>query len=314
MLIFGEKKYVETPFTSEAELERVVEAHHEDIFGSLSIYLQKQLVTTTGGDGSVPDGFVIDPESRRWYIVEVELSQHSVWSHIAPQVAKQIIGATQPETKQLLIDAAINQIRDDDEYTDILRDMDTDALGVHKLFQTILDTEPIVGMPIDKVSSDHREWAATLRNDVKLWVVSKYAEWGNQSNIIYQIPEEFSPTVDTAEEHAQEEEGRSKAYHAVTVKDLLDAGLIRAGETLTYTYGLGGRNRKPYNAVVLENGSIETEGEVFTSLSYASNHILELAGSRRKTSNGWRCWKNSRGEQLIDVRARYLKSGAGSTT
>ncbi len=313
MLIFGEKKYVETPFTSEAELERVVEAHHEDIFGSLSIYLQKQLVTTTGGDGSVPDGFVIDPESRRWYIVEVELSQHSVWSHIAPQVAKQIIGATQPETKQLLIDAAINQIKDDDEYTDILRDMDTDALGVHKLFQTILDTEPIVGMPIDKVSSDHREWAATLRNDVKLWVVSKYAEWGNQSNVIYQIPEEFSPTVDTAEEHAQQDEGRG-TYYGVTVKDLIDAELVRVGETLTYTYGKGGRNRKPYSGIVLEDGSIETEGKAFAALSYAALHIIEKAGSERKTSNGWWAWKNSRGERMKELRARYLKSGAVSTT
>ena len=157
MLIAADKKYVETPFTSEAELEQVVEAHHHDIFGSLSVYLPKQLVSTTGGEGSIPDGFVIDPEARRWYIVEVELSTHSVWSHIAPQVAKQIIGTTHPATTRQLIDAAINKIRNDDEYTDSLQEMDIDALDVHRLFQTILDTEPIVGMPIDKVSADHRE-------------------------------------------------------------------------------------------------------------------------------------------------------------
>ena len=46
MLISSDKKFIETPFTSEAELEKVVEAHHEDIFGSLSISLPKQLVKT----------------------------------------------------------------------------------------------------------------------------------------------------------------------------------------------------------------------------------------------------------------------------
>ena len=44
MLISSDKKFIETPFESEAELEKVVEEHHEDIFGSLSIYLPKQLV------------------------------------------------------------------------------------------------------------------------------------------------------------------------------------------------------------------------------------------------------------------------------
>ena len=58
MLIIGEKKYVETSFTSEEEWETVVEKHYEHIFGPLSVYLPKQLVSTKGGEGAVPDGFV----------------------------------------------------------------------------------------------------------------------------------------------------------------------------------------------------------------------------------------------------------------
>ena len=314
MLIGSDKKFIETPFASEAELEKVVEEHHEDIFGSLSIYLPKQLVKTTGGEGSVPDGFVIDPESRRWYIVEVELSIHSVWSHVAPQVAKQIIGATQPTTKRLLIDAAINKIRDDNEYTDMLSEMDIVALDVRRLFQTILDTEPIVGMPIDKISADHREWAATLRNDVKLWIISKYAEWGNQSNVIYQIPEEFSPTVDTAEEHAQIKEGRNVNYYGVSISDLLHAGLLQVGEELTFDYGPSGQNKSTYIATVGSDGTIQTDGTVFSSLSYAALHHITKVKPSRTTENGWFVWKTKTGVRLENIRAKYLKSITMSNT
>jgi hypothetical protein len=119
--------------------------------------------------------------------------------------------------------------------------------------------------------------------------------------------------VDTAEEHAQEEEGRSKAYHGVTVKDLIDAGLVRIGDELTYKYGLGGRNRKAYSSIVLEDGSIETEGEVFNALSYAALHVMQNAGSERQTVNGWWAWRTSDGEEMSTLRSRYITDVAFRT-
>ena len=97
-------------------------------------------------------------------------------------------------------------------------------------------------------------------------------------------------------------------YNGVTVKNLIDARLVRVGEKLTFTYGIGGRNRKTYNGIVLEDGSIETRGEVFTSLSYAANHVMEEAGAPRRAINGWWAWKNSADERLEVTRTRYLKS------
>ena len=66
--------------------------------------MPKALIKTSDGGGTIPDGFVIDLASRKWYLVEAELIQHSVWSHIAPQVTKQMIASQQTITKKILED------------------------------------------------------------------------------------------------------------------------------------------------------------------------------------------------------------------
>jgi hypothetical protein len=93
MLIFGDRRFISATFDSEAEIENVVNENAEYIFGPDSILLPKSLIKSADGFGSVPDGFAVDFAARRWFIVEAELSSHSVWSHIAPQVAKQIVAA-----------------------------------------------------------------------------------------------------------------------------------------------------------------------------------------------------------------------------
>jgi hypothetical protein len=54
-------------------------------------------------------------------------------------------------------------------------------------------------MSIDSISNDLRDWAETLKANVKLCIVKKYVESGNSENIIYEIPEESHPALDTAE-------------------------------------------------------------------------------------------------------------------
>ena len=93
MLILKEINFIQTPFDNEEELENVVIENYEYIFGPNSFYLPKKLIKTGDGTGTIPDGFAIDLENKKWFIVEAELLKHSVWSHIAPQVSKQIIAS-----------------------------------------------------------------------------------------------------------------------------------------------------------------------------------------------------------------------------
>ena len=178
MLVSDNRRFIQAPFSSEEELEQAVFDNAEYIFGPSSIYFPKALIRTREGVGTIPDGIVVDLSSRQWFVVEAELSRHSVWSHIAPQVAKQLVAATQPSSRQLLIEMAVERAREDEQVMEIFADENIDTIDIRRVLDEILETEPIIGMPIDSVSNDLREWAATLKTDVRLWIVKKYVEFG----------------------------------------------------------------------------------------------------------------------------------------
>jgi len=64
----------------------------------------------------------------------------------------------------------------------------------------IIESRPIVGIPIDHVSTDLREWAQTLKNEVKLWIVRKLVDFRDPTSVLYEIPDEFKPVFDSTEE------------------------------------------------------------------------------------------------------------------
>lgn len=108
-----EHEIIAAYFGDEQELEALVQSNADFIFGPDSIYLPKSFIRTSSGTGTIPDGFVVDIAARRWFIVEVELAAHSVWNHIAPQVARQIIAASQPATRRLLTELVIARVKED---------------------------------------------------------------------------------------------------------------------------------------------------------------------------------------------------------
>ncbi len=206
MLISGKKKYVQSPFVSADELREMVVENTDYFFGPSSFCLSKELISTRDGFGEVPDGFAIDIESRRWFVLNANFAKNDVWSQIAPKVVKQLIAAERSTTKQLLIELIIQQVRDDENMMEKLTAagifkkgdkgvFDKDVRGV---LGEIFGKSPILGMAIDEISDDLRDWAMTLRVDVKLWVVKKYADMGNSKNTLYEIPPR--PELDTTKE------------------------------------------------------------------------------------------------------------------
>lgn len=268
MLIVEGRKFVLAPFDSEEELERVVVENAEYLFGPSSIYFSKSLIATRDGAGTIPDGYVLDLSRRVWYIVEAEISRHSVWSHIAPQVAKQIIAASNPVSKQSLVDIAADRVRSDGELQERFNDEGIHTIDIRRVLAEILAKEPIVAMPIDAVKDDLREWAATLRIPVKLWIVRKYVEFGRPEVVMYEIPEEFGPIVDTGQ-NANESETELARYD-VTLADLIDAEMVHVGQRLHIPYKPRNGEHRDYVATITEDGSIQLLGRQFSSPSYAA--------------------------------------------
>lgn len=306
MLISNDKQFLQTPFENEKELEQVVVQNADYIFGPGSIYLPKRLIHTLDDHGTIPDGFAIDIPNRQWFVVEAELARHSVWSHIAPQVAKQIIAANRATTKQLLTELVVSAVRDDQEMMGKFTDEDIDPLDVRGVLAEIFEKDPIIGMPIDSISNDLRAWAETLKVDVKLWIIRKYVEFQDPNNIVYEIPEEYRPDFDTTEQRETVKSGI--AQHDVTLRDLVTANLLYEGQELSMSYKPRDGARREYTATVQANGSLQVLDKTFSSPSYAALYGIQDAGSNRRTVNGWTSWKISEERTLADLREKYLRS------
>ena len=180
MIILQDKKLIETNFTNEQEIEDLTIANSEHFFGPSSVFIPKAKIKTTDGAGTIPDGFAIDLASRTWFIVEAELGHHSVWTHIAPQVTKQLLAAGRAETRQLLTEILVQMVTNDPQVEEKFEEEGIKQIDIRKVLGEIFEKPPIIGMPIDKVTNDLREWAETLKNDVRLWIVRKYSLFGDQ--------------------------------------------------------------------------------------------------------------------------------------
>jgi hypothetical protein len=307
MLILNDRKFIKSPFDNEAELEQVVIDNYEHIFGPSSIYLPKKKIKTGDGAGTIPDGFAIDLASNKWYLVEAELLHHSVWNHIAPQVSKQVIASLQPFSKKIIQDLAVESYSDDETTREKFQELGIKEINVRKVIQEILEKEPVIGVPIDNISSDLKQWARTLKYSVKLWVISKFIEFKEPQNIIYEFPEEFKPEIDTEKENNIDEQNQEVTRFDITLSDLLDVGMLEPFANLVMNYKPRNGRKKQYTAIIQEDGSLELLGQKFSSPSYAALAGIQDAGSDRQTVNGWTSWKTTNGETIAELRNRFLK-------
>lgn len=306
MLILNDRKFIKTPFDNEQELEQVVIDNYEYIFGPTSIYLPKTLIKTGDGIGTIPDGFAIDIASKKWYIVEAELLHHNVWGHIAPQISKQVIASLQPLSKKTIEDLAVDQYQNNETTKEKFDEQKIKEINVRKVLSDILNKEPIIGLPIDAISGDLKEWARTLKYNVKLWTITKYVDFNDKESIVYEFPEEFKPTLDTEEEQEKEENTGELTRYEVSISDLIEKGLLEVGQKLIMEYKPRQGHKRKHEADILEDGSLKVLDQVYSSPSYAALAGIQNSGSDRKTVNGWTSWKTENGKVLAELREKFL--------
>jgi hypothetical protein len=142
MIVRGSDKYFRAPFMDENEIDKVVKDYAEYLFGSSILFLPKSKITTLGGAGTIPDGFVIDIESEEWFMVEAELATHGTWQHIAPQVSKQLAATDSQATRDSLLKVCLEMVRGDKLIADVFADLGIPQLEIHGKLQTILTAFP----------------------------------------------------------------------------------------------------------------------------------------------------------------------------
>jgi len=311
MLLFGDKIFIEAPFRNENELEEVVKENYEFLFGPSSIYLPKSRIETSDGKATIPDGFAIDIEQKLWYIVEAELIEHSVWGHIIPQVTKQMAASFQAATKQKIEELVVEQYRGVQITKEKFSDANIREIDVRKVIADILKNDPTIAIPINGIKEDLKQWANTLKHKVKFWIVNKFEEQNNPTNIIYQLPEEFKPQYETvgSEQDSEQAQKEIKQYD-VSISDLISSELLTVGQELYFKYGHKSGKKINYTATIQEDGTLLVLEKVFKSPSLAAIAVIQGTGSERKTSNGWKDWKTENGLRLFDLRNEFLERQA----
>lgn len=91
-------------YQSESELERMILDHSTDIFGKNTRYFDfKKKIKSKSGFGTIPDGYLIDFENKRLFIVEVELICHDLKKHILPQIANFVMALENENSRNHLL-------------------------------------------------------------------------------------------------------------------------------------------------------------------------------------------------------------------
>jgi len=117
-VIYNGKRYLLHKFATEKEFEEEIIQSSKLLFGKNTVYINaKKKIESKSLGGVVPDGFFFDfsdINDPKFYIVEVELSTHSFFNHIFPQVTKFFAFFKNNKLQKSLIDKLFSTINTDD--------------------------------------------------------------------------------------------------------------------------------------------------------------------------------------------------------
>lgn len=145
-------KYLDYEYGSEEELAQIVIEHYKEIFGTNALYFDPQTMKTHIGITARNDGVILAPDQKQWFLLEVELAQHSLHKHIIPQITKFNIAYQQLETRRKLAYAISELIRQDPYKIAIMQTYKIEDIHQH-LTETI-ETPPTIAIVIDQKSPE----------------------------------------------------------------------------------------------------------------------------------------------------------------
>jgi hypothetical protein len=293
--------YLQVAFTNEEEIERVILDNIGLLFGDYSCLLPKSKLLTMGGKGSIPDGILIDFETKEWFIIEVERATHGTWQHIAPQISRQLTAIMNDDSKGKIISLALDQIGQQKELKDLLSEIDIQEMHIHRELQQIIEKPPILALPIDEIPDDLEDYLRTLKIDFRIWIIEKFIDEKNE--IIYSIPDFNQARSGPATQIVNAP--NNEANQGSLMSRVVRAGILKDGEPVHMDYGPKGKPKKHFEGFIRENG-IEIDGKVY-SPSIAALRCIQTVSSTRNSSNGWVVWKTMDGSIIDNAYKRLME-------
>jgi predicted transport protein len=133
-------RYSERQHKLEADFEKLVVDNSKTFFGQNTIFVDsKKKIDNTSFGGVIPDGFLFDFSDKKnpeFYLVEVELSKHSFFNHIFPQITKFFAFYKNPSSQGKLIEKLYSIFENDEELRKELKF----NIGKKEIFKFLKDT------------------------------------------------------------------------------------------------------------------------------------------------------------------------------
>jgi predicted transport protein len=103
-------------YTLETDLEKRVKEKFKLIFGEDSLFLLlKKKIESSYGIKGIPDGFLIDFEHNKFFIVEIELLRHDFYEHILNQVTRFRSSLKVEKNKTIIAQTIYNSLKPEDK-------------------------------------------------------------------------------------------------------------------------------------------------------------------------------------------------------
>ncbi len=232
MNIFGNgTKYQELQYSLEEDFENDIAFNHKIFFGQKTIYIDaKKKIESKSLGGTIPDGFffdISDFNDPQFYLVEVELSKHSFFNHIFPQITKFFAFFNNHKTQKSLVDKLFSIINTDEKLKKEFRK----NIGNHEIYKFISDVIEnsqnillILDNDMVQLPEIMETYSDTWGRMVKYLIIKKYI---NQDNVIYtlhpdyEILEYFLDNTDS--ENSENENKYSEEFHLEKVNDEVKA-------------------------------------------------------------------------------------------
>ncbi len=182
-------------FSTEEEFETMVYENSKTFFGNKSVLfdIKKKVKTKTLND-TIPDGFLFDfreEDNPAFYMIEVELSKHSFYSHIFPQITKFFAFLNNKDARNKLIDQIYDVVKNDKKLEEEFK-KNIGGKETYKTIKDAIENNSNILLILDDEVEQLKEVKETYPSEWgKLVKVIKINQFSNNSDIIHTITPNF---------------------------------------------------------------------------------------------------------------------------
>lgn len=301
MIIFkdGVKYLLWEPEHELNDFEPMIKYHVKDIFGDECEYFPKQKLKTLADIRSIPDGFVVDFQRRKWYIVELKLLRDDAINRISGQIVDYKNAIRNDKTRRKIY-KAMKSIKDVNFLDDLINEKEPEIVIIinnlngifgKKFKEKVKGTEEKV--IIFEFKTFTREGVDPKKVHIHLFepLCKPKIDHLPKSPI---LPVTLTSVISTFE--------RARKAKKVTFQELNNEGLVKDGQILYFYHT---RLFPDEQAVIIVSSNMlryMSDGKLFSSSKLAKALLIKY-GFKKDDHDvaGPRYWKTKDGKLLHDL-------------